>query len=90
MSWRVCCIVYSAGLDDWDAMALIRQRRVLPTALPRNKNLPQTCWMNCLALSPSRGAFDSCIAYCLFGSILNWDARVWCLMAFLGNVLELF
>ncbi len=41
----------SVGLDDWDDMALIGQRRVLSTALPRNKNLPHTCWMNQLALS---------------------------------------
>ncbi len=29
--------------DDWDAMALIGQSRVLSTALPRNKNFPHTC-----------------------------------------------
>ena len=52
------------GLEDWDAMAPIGQRRVLSTALPRNKNLLQTCRMNCLALLSSRGAFDSCVAYC--------------------------
>ncbi len=28
------------GFDDWDAMALIGQSRVLSTALPRNKNFP--------------------------------------------------
>ena len=55
----------SVGLDDWDVMALIKRRRVLDTALPRNKNLPQICWMNHLALSLSKGAFDSCIPYCV-------------------------
>ncbi len=29
-------------------MGLIGQRSALSTALPRNKNLLQTCWMNCL------------------------------------------
>jgi hypothetical protein len=51
-------------LDDCDAMALIGQRRVLSTALPSNKNLPHTCWMNHLALLSKNGAFNSCIAYC--------------------------
>ncbi len=54
----------SVGLDDWDAVALIGQRRVLSTGLPRNKNLPHTCWMNRLALSSNSSAFDSCAAYC--------------------------
>jgi hypothetical protein len=53
--------VASVGLDDCDAMALIGQRRVLSTALPRNKNLPHTCWMNHLALSSNSGASDSCV-----------------------------
>ncbi len=54
----------SVGLDDCDAMALIGQRRVLSTALPRNKNLPHAYWMNCLALSSNSGVSDSCVAYC--------------------------
>ncbi len=54
------------GLDDCDAMALIGQRMVLSTALPRYKNLPHTCCMKCLALSSNSGAFDSCVAYCFF------------------------
>jgi hypothetical protein len=54
------------GLDDFDAMALIGQSRVLSTALPRNKNLPHTCWMNRLALLSNSGAFNSCVAYCFF------------------------
>ncbi len=56
----------SVGLGDCDAMALIEQRRVLSTALPRNKNLPHTCWINRLALSFNSGTFDSCVAYCFF------------------------
>ncbi len=51
----------SVGLDDCNAMALIGQRRVLSTALPRNKNLPHTCWMNHLALLTNGGAFNSCM-----------------------------
>ncbi len=51
----------SLGLDDCDAMALIGQRRVLSTALPKNKNLPHTCWIKRLALSSKNGAFDSCM-----------------------------
>ncbi len=54
----------SVGLDDWDAMALIGQRRVLSTALPSNKNLPHTCWMKCLDLLTNSGAFNSRLAYC--------------------------
>ena len=45
-------------------MALIGQSRVLSTALPRNKNLPHTCWMNCVALSSNKGAFNSSVVYC--------------------------
>jgi hypothetical protein len=60
--------VSAVGLDDWDAMALIEQRRVLSTALPRNKNLPHTWWMNHLALSSNRGAFNSCVAYCFLAA----------------------
>ncbi len=56
----------SVGVDDCDAMALIGQRRVLSTALPRNKNLLHTCWMNHLALSSNNGAFDSCVAHRFF------------------------
>ncbi len=56
----------SVGLDDFEAMALIGQRRVLSTALPRNKNLPHTCQMNRLALSSNNVAFDSCVVYCFF------------------------
>ncbi len=51
------------GLDDCNAMALIGQRRVLSTALPKNRNFPHTCWMNRLALLSNKGAFDSCVAY---------------------------
>ena len=43
---RALVISSSVGLDDWSTMALIRQSRVLSTALLRNKNLPHTCWMN--------------------------------------------
>ena len=46
------------------SMTLIGQSRVLSTALPRNKNLPHTCWMNCLALSSNKGTFEWCVAYC--------------------------
>jgi hypothetical protein len=67
--------VSSVGLDDCDAMALIGQRRVLSTALPRNKKLPHTCWMNQLALSSNRGAFDSFVAYCFFA--LYWIGALW-------------
>ncbi len=56
----------SVSLDGCDPMALIGQRRVLSTALPRSKNLPHTCWMNQLALLSFSGAFDSCVAYCFF------------------------
>ncbi len=56
----------SVGLDDCNAMALIGQRMVLSTALPRNKNLLHTCWMNHLALLSNSGASDSCVAYCFF------------------------
>ncbi len=66
MSFSVCHIVSSVGLDDCNVMVLIGQRRVLSTALPRNKNLPHTCWMNRLALLSNSGAFDSCVAYCFF------------------------
>ncbi len=45
-------------------MALIGQRRVLSTALPWNKNLLHTCWMNRLALPSNSNPFDSCVAYC--------------------------
>jgi hypothetical protein len=58
--------VSSVGLDDCDAIALIRQRREQSTALPRNKNLPHTCWMSRLALSSTSGAFNSCVVYCFF------------------------
>ncbi len=68
----------SVGLDDCNAMALIGQRRVLYTALPRNKNLPHTCWMNRLALLSNSGIFDSCAAYCFFAlyciGVLWYDA----------------
>ncbi len=56
----------SVGLDDCKAMTLIGQRRVLSTALPRNKNLPHTCWMKRLALTSNNGAVDSCVVYCFF------------------------
>ncbi len=48
------------------AIALIGLRRVLSTALPRNKNLPHTCRMNCLALLSNNGTSDSCVVYCFF------------------------
>ncbi len=60
----------SVGLDDCDAVTLIMQRRVLSTALSRNKNLPHTCWMNCLALLSNSGTFDSCVVY-FFYAILD-------------------
>ncbi len=56
----------SVALDDCNSMVLIGQRMVLSTALPRNKNLPHTCWMKCLALSSNSGTYDSCVAYCFF------------------------
>ncbi len=56
----------SICLDDYNAMALIGQRRVLSTALLRNKNFPHTCWMNRLALSSNSRVSDSCVAYCFF------------------------
>jgi hypothetical protein len=58
--------VSSVGLDDCNAMVLIGLRMVLSTALPRNKNLPHTCWMNRLALSSNSGASNSCVVYCFF------------------------
>jgi hypothetical protein len=60
-SCSVCHIVSLVCLDDCDAMALIGQRRVLSTVLPRNKNLLHTCWMNCLALLFNSATFDSCM-----------------------------
>ncbi len=56
----------SVGLDECKAMVLIGQRRLLSTALPTNKNLPHTCWMNRLVLLSNSGVFDSCVAYCFF------------------------
>ncbi len=56
----------SVGLDDCNAIALIGQRMVLSTALPRNKNLLHTCWMKRLALLSNSGASNYCVAYCFF------------------------
>ena len=50
----------------WSVWMIVMQQwhwLVLSTTLPRNKNLPHTCWMNHLALSSNRCAFDSCVAY---------------------------
>ncbi len=51
------------------------QRRMLSTALPRNKNLPHTCRMNCLALLSNSGAFNSCNVYCFFAPY--WVGALW-------------
>ncbi len=75
----------SVGLDDCDAMALIRQRMVLSTALPRNKNLSHTCWMNHLASLSNSGAFDSYVAYCFFAPYcigLLWYGACYSLSSF--------
>ncbi len=65
----------SVGLDDCNAMALIGKSRVLSTALPRNKNLPHTSWMNHLALSSNSGTFDFCVAYSFF--VPYWIGALW-------------
>ncbi len=70
----------SVGLDDCDAMALVGQRKVLSTALPRNKNLSHTCWMNHLALLSNSGAFDSCGAYYFFAPC--WIGVIWYVACF--------
>ncbi len=74
----------SVGLDDCDAMALIGQRRVLSTALLKNKNLPHTCWMNHLALLSNSGVSNSCVAYCSFAPFcigVLWYGTCCCLTA---------
>ena len=45
-------------------MALIGNSSVLSTALPRNKNFPQTFWINFFPFLSSSGAADGCVAYC--------------------------
>ena len=64
-SWCVFLIVSSFGFADCDAMALIGQSSVLLTALPRNKNFPQTCWTNFFHFLSSSGAEDGCVAFFL-------------------------
>ena len=54
----------SVGADDCDAIALIGQRSVGSTALPKKRNFPHTCCMNFLPCLSSGGACDACVAYC--------------------------
>ena len=44
-------------------MALIRHRRVLSTARPRNRNF-HTCSMNFFVLVLTAGDFAACFSYC--------------------------
>ncbi len=69
-------------------MVLIGQSRMLLTALPRNKNLPHTCWMNYLALLSNSGPFDSCVVYFFFAPY--WIGALWYGACCMLPVLKLF
>ena len=64
------------GFRDWEAMALMGQRSVGSTARPRNRNLPQTCWINFLPFWSRGGDVEGALAYCV---------RVPYLMGAVGN-----
>ena len=57
-------MVSCVGCADWEAMALMGQRRVESTARPRNRNFPHTCWTNFLPCLSKGGAVDVCVANC--------------------------
>ena len=62
----MCCIVSSVGFADCDAMALMGQRRVESTALPKNRNFPHTCCMNRLPFLSSGGEAGLSVTNCCF------------------------
>ena len=77
---KVCFIVSSGGVADYDAIALMRHNRVLftATAVLGKRISPHTLYLHInffLSLS-NKGVSDCCFAYLLFlCSILGYD---WC------------
>ena len=53
----------SNGVAYCESIALIGHNTVLSTACPRNRNFPQTCWMNFLPFLLRSGAVDGGVAY---------------------------
>ena len=55
----MCDMVSSVGLADCEAIALMGHNSVESTARPRNRNFPQTCWMNFLPCLSREGAVEA-------------------------------